>query len=47
MFTWDTQDLDDPAVMEKEVADFKAAGGRSLVEMSILVSAAISGRLKQ
>lgn len=32
MFTWDTQDLDDPAVMEKEVADFKAAGGRSLVE---------------
>ena len=35
MFTWDTQDLDDPAVMEKEVADFKAAGGRSLVEMSV------------
>lgn len=35
MFTWDTQDLDDPAVMEKEVADFKAAGGCSLVEMSV------------
>jgi len=35
MFTWDTQDLDDPAVMEKEVADFRAAGGRSLVEMSV------------
>lgn len=35
MFTWDTQDLDDPDVMEREVADFRAAGGRSLVEMSV------------
>lgn len=35
MFTWDTQDLDDPVVMEKEVADYKAAGGQSLVEMSV------------
>lgn len=35
MFTWDTQDLDDPVVMEREVADFKAAGGCSLVEMSV------------
>lgn len=35
MFTWDTQDLDDPVIMEREVADFQAAGGKSLVEMSV------------
>lgn len=35
MYTWDTQDLDDPQTMELEVADFKEAGGDSLVEMSV------------
>lgn len=35
MFTWDTQDLDDPEAMKREVEFFREDGGDSLVEMSV------------